>query len=149
LKGNLDTSQGTRLDNWRVSLQGIEQRPWLGHGVGSFAVVYEAQHGHENRTVRDPHQQYLFWWVEGGVLGFAVLLSIFGALFKDSAYLRPPAKCSLFCTTAIAAAMSLANCPFFGAGMGEFFLVMMAVLLGMPLGRSTIPDSSYAPAPNT
>jgi O-antigen ligase len=148
-KGNLDTSQGTRLDNWRVSLRGIEQRPWLGHGVGSFAVVYEAQHGHENRIVRDPHQQYLFWWVEGGVLGFALLLSIFGALFKDSASLSPPAKWSLVCTTAIAAAMSLANCPFFGAGMGEFFLVMMAALLGMPLERTAIPDSDYAPAPNT
>jgi hypothetical protein len=83
------------------------------------------------------------------VLGFALLLSIFGALFKDSASLSPPAKWSLVCTTAIAAAMSLTNCPFFGAGMGEFFLVMMAALLGMPLGQTAIPDSGYAPAPNT
>jgi O-antigen ligase len=144
-QGNLNTSQGIRLDNWRVSLRGIAERPWLGHGVGSFSVVYEAQHGHENRTVRDPHQQYLFWWVEGGALGFALLLGIFGALFKDSMALNPPAGWALVCTTAIAATMSLANCPFFGAGMGEFFLVMMASLLGMPSSTMPVRDADSSP----
>jgi O-antigen ligase len=145
-RGNLDTSQGTRLDNWRVALRGIEQSPWMGHGVGSFAKVYEEQHGHENRTVRDPHQQYLFWWVEGGILGIALLLGIFGALLKDSNSLSPPANWSLVCTTAIAAAMALANCPFFGAGMGEFFLIMMAALLGMPSTQVDQPEAGYVPA---
>jgi O-antigen ligase len=147
-KGNLDTSQGTRLDNWRVALSGIQDRPWLGHGVGSFAVVYEANHGHQNRVVRDPHQQYLFWWVEGGALGLMFLLCIFGALFRDSTKLSPPASWVLLCTTAITATMSLANCPFFGAGMGEFFLVMMAALLGMPLKPVSAHASGAIPVPN-
>lgn len=142
-KGNLDTSQGTRLDNWRVALAGIQERPWLGHGVGSFSRVYELNHGHENRIVRDPHQQYLFWWVEGGALGFALLLCIFGALIKDSTNLSSPANWALVCTTAIAATMSLANCPLFGVGMGEYFLLMMAALLGMPTSKGQ-PDLNAA-----
>jgi len=143
-KGNLDTSQGTRLDNWRVALAGIQDRPWLGHGVGSFSRVYEQNHGHENRIVRDPHQQYLFWWVEGGALGFALLLCIFGALIRDAATLSSPANWALVCTTAIAATMSLANCPFFGVGMGEYFLLMMAALLGMPSSKAS-PAPDLAP----
>lgn len=145
-KGNLDTSQGTRLDNWRVALAGIQEKPWIGHGVGSFSRVYELNHGHENRLVRDPHQQYLFWWVEGGALGFALLLGIFGALFRDSAALSPSASWALVCTTAIAATMSLANCPLFGVGMGEYFLLMMAALLGMPAPREPS-DLHVAPPP--
>ena len=145
-KGTFDdsNSQGLRLDNWRVALQGIEQRPWLGHGVGSFAKVYEAQQGHENRTVRDPHQQYLFWWVEGGLVGFALLLGIFGALIGDSTLLNPDARWALMCTTVIAATMSLANCPLFGIGMGEFFFVTMAALLGLkpqPFTEAAVSES--------
>jgi O-antigen ligase len=130
-KGDATTSQGIRLDHWRVSLQGIAQRPIMGHGVGSFSVVYQNNHGHENRISRDPHQQYLFWWVEGGILGITLLLTIFGSLIKDSKKLSPPSNWALVCTTAIAATMALANCPFFGAGMSEYFLVMMAALLNM------------------
>ena len=145
-QGTFDSSnsQGLRLDNWRVSVQGIEQRPWLGHGVGSFAKVYETLQGHENRTVRDPHQQYLFWWVEGGLVAFALLLGIFGALVRDSRYLSPDAKWSLICTTAIAATMSLANCPIFGIGMGEFFFGIMAALLGMTPAPTSFPKPGAA-----
>lgn len=110
-------------------------------------MVYEANHGHEDRVIRDPHQQYLFWWVEGGALGLILLLGIFGALFRDSVRLNPPANWVLQCTTAIAATMALFNCPFFGAGMGEFFLVMMAALLGMPLTAGSAPASGSIPTP--
>ena len=36
-RGDIESSQGLRLEMWRVSLQAAEQAPWLGHGVGSFA----------------------------------------------------------------------------------------------------------------
>ncbi len=128
--GQVNTSQGLRLDNWRVSLEAIQEKPLLGHGVGSFSKVYAEHHGHEQRVVRDPHQQYLFWFVEGGVVALGLLLAFLIAPVRDAAALSVGAGRALVCTTAIAATMALANCPFFGVGMGEFFLVMMAGLLG-------------------
>lgn len=128
-QGQVNTSQGLRLDNWRVSIEAIQEKPLLGHGVGSFSKVYAAHNGHEQRVIRDPHQQYLFWFVEGGVVAFVLLLGFFVALLRDAAGLSVGAGRALVCTTVIAATMALANCPFFGVGMGEFFLVMMAGLL--------------------
>ncbi len=128
--GDVNTSQGLRLDNWRVSIEAIREKPLLGHGVGSFSKVYAEHHGHEQRVVRDPHQQYLFWFVEGGVVAFALLLAFLLAPLRDATALSVGAGRALVCTAAIAATMALANCPFFGVGMGEFFLVMMAGLLG-------------------
>ena len=149
-KGDASTSQGIRLDHWRVSIQGIAERPILGHGVGSFAVVYQKNHGRENRISRDPHQQYLFWWVEGGILGITLLLSFFGALIKDAGNINHPSGWALVCTTAVAATMALANCPFFGAGMSEFFLVMMAALLCMKsLHKARLESKIDAPPPAT
>lgn len=130
-KGERNTSMGLRLDNWRVSIEGIREKPIFGHGVGSFSKVYKNHQGHEQRLVRDPHQQYLFWFVEGGVVAFLLLLSFFVTLVRDAGALPLGARRALICTTALAATMAMANCPFFGVGMGEFFLVMMAGLLSM------------------
>lgn len=127
--GNINTSQGLRLDNWRVAVEGGLEKPWFGHGVGSFSKVYEAHHGFERRVVLDPHQQYLFWWVEGGAVAVALLLGFLAALLRDARALPRPAGRALVCTVAVVSVMALSTCPFFGAGMGEFFLVMMAALL--------------------
>lgn len=129
-RGQAETSQGLRLEKWRVSIEAIKDKPWFGHGVGSFSKVYRAYDGFEKNTLKEPHQQYLFWFVEGGVVGFGLLLAFFAALVCDAGTLSTGAGRALACTAVIAATMALANCPFFGVGMGEFFFVMMAALLG-------------------
>jgi O-antigen ligase len=128
-KGNPDTSTGLRLEKWRISLSAIREAPVLGHGVGSFAVVYKNNGGFENRVIRDPHQQYLFWWVEGGLVAFSLLIAFFLSLYKSAFLLRSGPQRALICTVAIMATMSLFNCPLFGVGMSEFFFVIIACLL--------------------
>jgi len=129
-KGNFDTSQAQRLDYWAKSLQAFQDKPWIGHGVGSWRVNYIRLNGADKlNPPSNPHQQFLLWAVEGGLIGLAFLLAIFAMIYRDSYRLDLAAQQALKATLAITVLMSMMNCPLFGAGMGEFIFLMMGSLL--------------------
>ncbi len=128
--GNFDTSQAQRLDYWAKSLQAVQDKPLIGHGVGSWRVNYLRLGGADQvNPPSNPHQQFLLWMVEGGLIGLAFLLTIFATIYRDSGQLDSSAQQALRATLAITILMSMMNCPLFGAGMGEFILLMMGALL--------------------
>ena len=59
----------------------IKQNPILGYGSGSFTDVFgkinEKTQKIVNSKHKTPHNNYLYVWIELGVLGFILLLSIF------------------------------------------------------------------------
>lgn len=126
---NLETSEGQRLDMWKNSLSAIIKAPILGYGVGSMQKVYKNEGGLIKGGVSQPHQQYLFWWVEFGLIGLLLMLSFFYMLAIKSKELELEAKNTLISVSLILFLMGLANCPFFGVGMGEFFFLLIAALL--------------------
>lgn len=128
-QGKADTSQGERLDYWYRSLLAMTEKPILGHGVGSWKANYVRLGGYQKDPPSNPHQQYFLWSVEAGAIGLLMMLGIFFSLYRDALNLPVMASRALICTTSIAALMGLMNCPFYGVGMGEFFLVMMGGLL--------------------
>ena len=129
-QGNAQTSQGMRLDYWHRSLLAISEKPILGHGVGSWRSNYHRLGGIEQELApSNPHQQYLLWAVEGGLVGLLFLLGIFAALYKDALTTEPESKRFMLVAVTIAAVMSFMNCPFFGVGLGEFFVVIYGCLL--------------------
>lgn len=129
-KGNFHVSQAQRLDYWAKSLQALQDKPLIGHGVGSWRVNYLRLGGADQvNPPSNPHQQFLLWAVEGGFIGLAFLLAIFAMIYRDSRQLDLAAQQALRATLAITILMSMMNCPLFGAGMGEFILLMMGALL--------------------
>ena len=129
-KGNFDTSQAQRLDYWAKSLQAVQDKPLIGHGVGSWRVNYIRFGGADKvNPPSNPHQQFLLWAVEGGLIGLAFLFAIFAMIYRDSHRLDPSAQQALRATLAITILMGMMNCPLFGAGMGEFILLTMGALL--------------------
>lgn len=129
-KGNFDTSQAQRLDYWAKSLQAVKEKPLIGHGVGSWRVNYLRLGGADQvNPPSNPHQQFLLWAVEGGLIGLAFLLAVFAAIYRDSHRLELSEQQALRSTLAITILMSMMNCPLFGAGMGEFLFLMMGALL--------------------
>lgn len=142
-RGDFNTSSGQRLDYWRAAIEGGLEHPWIGHGVGSYSRTYTEHGGFEKRILRDPHQQYLFWWAEGGLVAVGLLVGFLMSLIQSARALPAPQGRALICTVALAATMALSTCPFFGAGMGEFLLLMMAALLataGTDGSRASAPD---------
>jgi O-antigen ligase len=129
LETQAKSSEGLRLEMWRASIYAILNKPILGYGIGSMPEVYKVNGGMIKEPVSQPHQQYLFWWVEFGFIGLLIMLGFFFALIKDSSKIDKEAKNTLQSTMAVLFVVGLFNCPFFGVGMGEFFFLEIAAIL--------------------
>lgn len=78
--------KSTRLTMYAISAELIKDKPFWGHGVGSFFRVWSketAQFGKgnpnaklERLTLSHPHNEFLFWLIEGGL--FAVIAILIG-----------------------------------------------------------------------
>ena len=130
-QGSVESSQGQRLDYWHRSLLAIQEKPLIGHGVGSWRMNYHRLGGMQADAPSNPHQQYLLWLVEAGALGCLLFLGLLFAQYKDAQALPPNYRQALWTTTTIAAVMGLMNCPYFGAGMGECLVYLAASLLSL------------------
>ncbi|WP_198244174.1 PglL family O-oligosaccharyltransferase [methane-oxidizing endosymbiont of Gigantopelta aegis] len=75
---NAGYSGSIRLGMYKIALDLAGQAPWLGHGIGSFVRVFQlakpdfyAQHPEgrlpESR-VGHPHNELIYWLIEGGIL---------------------------------------------------------------------------------
>jgi len=135
-QGNLESSQATRIDYWHRSVLAVIEKPLFGHGVGSWRVNYHRFGGYQIAAPSNPHQAYLLWAVEAGLIGLVLFLGIFVALYQDSLHLSTEAERFSLVILAIAAVMGLMNCPFLGAAVGECFMLMWACLFRMHQTRN-------------
>lgn len=76
----------TRLMNWSMAWEGIRERPVLGWGMEGFDVVFNKyyqpkllKYSYYETWSDKPHNKILEAAVDGGVIGLASYLSIFGA----------------------------------------------------------------------
>jgi len=130
-QGSIETSQAQRLDYWHRSLLVFQEKPLIGHGVGSWRMNYHRLGGMQADAPSNPHQQYLLWLVEAGVVGCILFLGLLCAQYKNAQALPTNGRQALTTITAIAAVMGLMNCPYFGAGMGECLVYLAASLLSL------------------
>lgn len=130
-QGSIETSQAQRLDYWHRSLLAFQEKPLIGHGVGSWRMNYHRLGGMQADAPSNPHQQYLLWLVEAGVVGCILFLGLLCAQYKNAQALPTNGRQALTTITAIAAVMGLMNCPYFGAGMGECLVYLAASLLSL------------------
>jgi len=68
------SSMGQRLTFWENSIRLIKQKPWFGHGVGSFEQAYNAVADKEDFPSRNPHNEYLMLLAQQGVFGLSLFL---------------------------------------------------------------------------
>jgi len=74
----LESSLGSRLEFALTSLDLIKQKPWFGWGTGSFGTVYEIlRQGEDTLLTDNPHNEYLRFAVEFGLIGLGCLLLLF------------------------------------------------------------------------
>jgi len=71
-----ETSNGRRLSFWLHSIEAFVQAPWFGYGMGGFeaAVTPHAQASGFTYAFNNPHNQYLLFAVQGGVVALALYM---------------------------------------------------------------------------
>ena len=133
------TSSGLRLVFWRSAVEMIAQRPLEGFGVGSWSTEYnrlsrEKNPAHVNIDGNgNPHQEYLLWGVQLGVPGILLLLALMVAVLRDS--LRMEKNCARATQSALLAlaVACLFNASLYDAQIGDFFCVLLGLLLALGL----------------
>ena len=123
-----ENSLGFRIDAWQKSVQAMAEKPILGHGVGAWPQAYAAQGGTIPKA-NDPHQQFLLWAVESGLVGVALFAGFLTLLWRNALALPWSARWCLRSVVAIEVLTGLVNSTLLGAGIGEFFLLLWAALL--------------------
>lgn len=83
-------SSDVRINMYRIALELVAQKPIQGHGIGSFLRVWNLQTGdyHSRHPeallppyVEHPHNELIFWIIEGGVLIiFGILAAIIAVI---------------------------------------------------------------------
>lgn len=78
------TAPGYRTTLYNISAELITERPFTGWGLGKFQAVYMERQAHHqaegstfsywNMGINHPHNELLFWGVEGGILPVVALL---------------------------------------------------------------------------
>ncbi|CAM3760271.1 O-antigen ligase family protein [Parendozoicomonas haliclonae] len=64
-----------RWPMWVSTWELIKEAPWLGHGFGSFAVLYPSVRTEFASAGLVAHNDYLQLWLEGGILVFGLFVS--------------------------------------------------------------------------
>jgi O-antigen ligase len=128
---NKTSSSGVRLYMWITAYNIFLQAPLFGHGTGSYPVLSEI--AFNNKLICDiacphPHNQFLLFAVEHGLIGLCTLLFIIWRFLKFSFSLHTPEKLLLLSFMAI----FIVDCITHGAlwlRMESYFFVYMFGLL--------------------
>ena len=127
-----DSSSGMRLKYWRHSLEAVAEKPLLGHGAGSWNNEYMRLKGAWQPgvlySVSDPHQIFLLWAVEGGLLGLCLLCAVLLALWRLAQSFASPERLTMQTLMLGMAVAGLFNSVPFGIGLGDFFCIGLGIL---------------------
>jgi O-antigen ligase len=130
------TSIGIRMVFYTNTLELIKARPWFGYGTSSFKKTYtdlvsSKYQDWRSQSTSDPHNQYLFIWVENGVIGVALFLAYIWVAIRQG--LRNPPYGPIAASFLIAiCASSLFNSHFKTFPEGNLLAFFMGVLLAGP-----------------
>jgi O-antigen ligase len=127
----MDNSVGYRLQAWQISAESLAQKPVFGHGVGGWKKAY-ADQGGAIKNADDPHQQFLLWAVEGGLIGLTLFSVFLFTLWRVGKPLKIEAALSLRAFVGITCLAGISSSVLIGAVIGEFLFVSYAILLANP-----------------
>ncbi|HEY4663413.1 MAG TPA: O-antigen ligase family protein [Comamonas sp.] len=124
------TSTGGRWQMWATTWELIQERPLLGWGLGSYGIKFCDKMPEEawcELGDRHPHNQYLSFWVELGILGLLGFLVLMGVLFWAAwgdRQMRPLMAGFI----AVLAINSVFNVSLWSSREYHFFILMMCLL---------------------
>ena len=142
-----ETSSGLRLKFWRASVKAFIEKPILGYGVGSWKLAYaeiEKLDKPENSlTDVDPHQMFLLWAVEGGLVGLLLQCAVLAALLYQSKELDQRNAYALQAVVLGLMISGMFNSMLIGIGIGDYFCILIGILVS--IDKQKIPSQIKLP----
>lgn len=129
-----DTSNGRRLSFWLHSIEAFVQAPWFGYGMGGFltAVSPHALAAGFTFEFNNPHNQYLLFAVQGGVVALLLYgFLIYSVLAKNSSQHR----LLLLGFMLAYVLLNVLNSFHYDFAEGVFFVLGLAALAFQPTSR--------------
>ncbi|MEO5658879.1 MAG: O-antigen ligase family protein [Polaromonas sp.] len=142
------TSSAARLNLWRRAIQTIEQHPLSGSGVGSWSSEFnrlsrEQNPAHINIDSNgNPHQEYLLWGVQLGIPGILLFFMLMLSVLQDTMKMDKPHARATQSTLLALAIACLFNSSIYDAQIGDFFCILIGLLLALGLSKSASQDAS-------
>lgn len=136
------SSSGWRLNAWQRSFQAVQESPWYGHGVGSWAITVKRLEGDKGAQVfgegnaSNPHQEYLLWSVELGVGGALLLVSIMTVMALDARHFKVGIQRTVWSFISAMAVACLFNSALYDDLIGDYFCVVLGLLMAYGLRSS-------------
>ena len=129
-EGRFGYGIGDRLTHIATGLEAWKQSPVFGHGTGSYMAVNSVHSRRmypQHEPTTNPHNQYILQLVEQGLLGFCVLLYLFGAVMRRGWTLSSPGHLLLFMAGAGFTVLSLSSMYLMDQPMQHVFWFMLAL----------------------
>lgn len=130
-------SDGWRLNAWHRSLQAVQQSPVIGTGAGSWKAAVLPFEGESYRVnfgpapLGNPHQEFLLWAVEFGLIGCAALLACLLLAALDARRFDPPVARALWSLLAACLVAGMFNSVLYDDLIGDFFCIATGLLLAL------------------
>lgn len=88
-EGQMLSSSELRVGIWKCSIESILESPWFGAGIGNTRLILENCFEHYQQVEffegeYNSHNQFMHYWLAGGVLGVLILSIFFGYLLWTS-----------------------------------------------------------------
>lgn len=139
----IGTSSGIRLHLWHRALQSIGQHPVTGAGVGSWNFEFNRLERLQNPQHKgipplgNPHQEYLLWGVQLGIPGVILFLALMACILADSRYMASHESRAVQSLLAALAVACLFNASLYDALIGDFFCILLGLLLALGTASET------------
>ncbi len=141
------TSIGGRVNFWKHTAQLIQEKPLQGWGTGSYHSVWcqrVTQEGWCWFGGWHPHNQYLFFWMENGVLGLVLFVLLVSASARASVSAQTLDRPLLWSFSVVFAVNSLINSSLFSGRESHFFILLLLWLCA----QARFGGRDSQPAPN-
>ncbi len=138
------TSSGIRLNLWSTALQAIGEHPVAGSGIGSWSTQFNRLQREKDPAHIDiagngnPHQEFLLWGVQLGIPGILLFTALLFSMWRDTLKMATPYARATQSTLLALAVACLFNSSLYDAQIGDFFCVLIGLLLA--LGRQTLAE---------
>ncbi|MFN9727380.1 O-antigen ligase family protein [Acidovorax sp.] len=144
------TSVGNRMYLYQITPELIAEKPLIGHGTGAyhseicrFVDIPQGCHGWINWH---PHNQYLYFAADHGLLGFAAyVFMLLSMVWLARRAASPETRVLLIGLAALLAVNSMTNSPLWSARESHFFTYMMALLSCRILARPAVGHNPARP----